>query len=383
MTNRPELYIGLMSGTSADGIDAALVDYSQQTPTLVATLEYPLGSQLKSLILQLCTPGDNEIERMGQLDRLLGQRFAEATLQLLENSPFCAEDIIAIGSHGQTIRHRPPGQTIADESQPFTLQIGDPNTIAELTGITTVADFRRRDIAANGQGAPLAPAFHQALFTGSSKERFIVNIGGISNITQLTPDKPALGFDTGPGNVLMDGWIYQQRGEHYDRDGHWAASGQVNQVLLDKLLSHPFLQLPAPKSTGREVFHLPWLEHLLSQFNEPVAAADVQATLLEFTARTISDAIAQTSRDKPSSDHQGEIYVCGGGAHNAQLMHRLAQLNQGLPVNSTETIGIAPEWVEAMAFAWLAQRTLQRQAGNLKAVTGADGARILGGVYYP
>ncbi|BFM14173.1 anhydro-N-acetylmuramic acid kinase [Maricurvus nonylphenolicus] len=378
MTNRPELYIGLMSGTSADGIDAALVDYSQDTPTLVAKLEYPLGSQLKNQILQLCSPGDNEIERMGQLDRLLGQRFAEATLQLLENSPFGAEDIAAVGSHGQTIRHRPPGQLTTDESLPFTLQIGDPNTIAELTGITTVADFRRRDVAAKGQGAPLAPAFHQALFTGSTKERFIVNIGGMSNITQLTPTKPALGFDTGPGNVLMDGWIYQQRGEHYDRDGHWAASGQANLVLLDKLLAHPFLQLPAPKSTGREAFNLAWLEHLLSQFNEPVAAADVQATLLEFTARTISDAIGQAS-----SDHQGEIYICGGGAHNAQLMHRLSQLNQGSQVNSTETIGIAPEWVEAMAFAWLAQRTLQRQAGNLKEVTGANGARILGGIYYP
>lgn len=377
-TNRPELYIGLMSGTSADGIDAALVDYSQSPPTLIAKLEFPLGPKVKNLILQLCSPGDNEIEQMGQLDRLLGQRFAEAALQLLEKSPFQADEVVAIGCHGQTIRHRPPGQTANNESLPFTLQIGDPNTIAELTGITTVADFRRRDIAAKGQGAPLAPAYHQALFAGSSTERFIVNIGGMSNITQLRPGKPALGFDTGPGNVLMDSWIYQQRGEHYDRNGHWAASGQSEQALLDKLLTHPFLQLPAPKSTGRESFNLPWLEHLLSQFNEPIAATDVQATLLEFTAQTISDAIAQTS-----DGNQKEIYICGGGAYNAQLMHRLEQLNQGSQVSSTDTIGIAPEWVEAMAFAWLAQRTLQRQTGNLKEVTGASGDRILGGIYYP
>jgi anhydro-N-acetylmuramic acid kinase len=370
-----------MSGTSADSIDAVLVDFASTPPKLLAQLEHPIDHTLKNQILQLCNPGDNEIERMGHLDRSLGLHFAQATQQLLAQSGINADQIRAIGSHGQTIRHRPPGLQGNDDNLPFTLQIGDPNTLAEITGITTVADFRRRDIAANGQGAPLAPAFHQALFASDSSERFVVNIGGMSNITQLSPEQAALGFDTGPGNVLMDGWIYQQRGENYDRDGHWAASGSVHNPLLDKLLSHPFLPLSPPKSTGREAFNLNWLNHLLSEFNEPIASADVQATLLEFTATTITDAISSISKSTKSV--QTEVFICGGGAFNAQLMHRLTQLSNGYQVQTTRSIGIDPEWVEAMAFAWLAHQTLQRQPGNLQQVTGAQGARILGGIYYP
>ncbi len=370
-----------MSGTSADSIDAVLVDFASTPPKLLTQLEHPIDHTLKNQILQLCNPGDNEIERMGHLDRSLGLHFAQATQQLLTQSGINADQVRAIGSHGQTIRHRPPGLQGNDDNLPFTLQIGDPNTLAEITGITTVADFRRRDIAANGQGAPLAPAFHQALFASDSSERFVVNIGGMSNITQLSPGQAALGFDTGPGNVLMDGWIYQQRGENYDRDGHWAASGSVHSPLLDKLLSHPFLPLSPPKSTGREAFNLNWLNHLLSEFNEPIASADVQATLLEFTATTITDAINSISQSTKSA--QTEVFICGGGAFNAQLMHRLTQLSNGYQVQTTRTIGIDPEWVEAMAFAWLAHQTLQRQPGNLQQVTGAQGARILGGIYYP
>jgi anhydro-N-acetylmuramic acid kinase len=381
MNSPCQLYIGLMSGTSADSIDAVLVDFASTPPKLLAQLEHPIDHTLKNQILQLCNPGDNEIERMGHLDRSLGLHFAQATQQLLAQSGINADQIRAIGSHGQTIRHRPPGLQGNDDNLPFTLQIGDPNTLAEITGITTVADFRRRDIAANGQGAPLAPAFHQALFASDSSERFVVNIGGMSNITQLSPEQAALGFDTGPGNVLMDGWIYQQRGENYDRDGHWAASGSVHNPLLDKLLSHPFLPLSPPKSTGREAFNLNWLNHLLSEFNEPIASADVQATLLEFTATTITDAISSISKSTKSV--QTEVFICGGGAFNAQLMHRLTQLSNGYQVQITRSIGIDPEWVEAMAFAWLAHQTLQRQPGNLQQVTGAQGARILGGIYYP
>lgn len=366
-----DLYIGLMSGTSADGIDAALVDLGDVFPRLVATHQHEMPAAIKQEILHLCQPGPDEIQRMGTLDRTLGQLFSMATLGLLAQVGLRNSDIRAIGSHGQTIRHSPPTTT---NNPAFTLQIGDPNTIAELTGITTVADFRRRDIAAGGHGAPLVPAFHTAVFRHPDIARVIVNIGGMANITWLPPAAAVLGFDTGPGNVLMDGWVFRHKQQPFDRNGTWAGSGTADGELLRRLLEHPFFQEPAPKSTGREMFHTEWLDHHLQ--GTTITPENVQATLLELTARSVSEAIASL----PGSAG-AEIYVCGGGAHNERLLERLSQLCSPSRVASTASIGIDPQWVEAMAFAWLAQQTIAGKAGNIPEVTGAIAPRILGGVY--
>ena len=363
-----DLYIGLMSGTSIDSIDAALVDFGGAAPQLLAQHNHPISAQLKQQILSLCQPGDNELDRMGELDRALGAHFADAALAVLRQSNYQADQIRAIGSHGQTVRHRPPGT----REWPFTLQIGDPNTIAERTGITTVADFRRRDIAANGQGAPLAPAFHQAVFHSTVNERFVVNIGGMANVTHLPTQGQAIGFDTGPGNVLMDAWIGRHLGHEFDRDGEWAAQGHSIAPLVSRLLDHPFFRQAPPKSTGRETFHLDWLLESL-QDQPPI---DVQASLLELSARSIADCIQPLSQTTAS-----EIYLCGGGAYNRQLLVRLQQLLPQHRVETTMALGLAPEWVEAAAFAWLARQTQGRLSGNLPAVTGADKPVILGGVY--
>ncbi len=367
-----QLYIGLMSGTSADAIDAALVDLSDSA-TLIAHHSQKLTPELRQRIHKLCTPGDDEIDQMGMLDVELGQHFAQTTLQLLQKTNLAASDIVAIGSHGQTIRHRPPSSC----SQAFTLQIGDPNTIAELTGITTVADFRRRDMAAAGQGAPLVPAFHRAIFQSHKADRAIVNIGGMANITWLPKDlsDAVIGFDTGPGNVLMDGWILAHCQQPYDQNGAWAASGTPIAALLDELLLHPFFAQQPPKSTGRESFNHTWLETTLEKLGKTFDPADIQATLLELTARSIAQCL------NGMSDGYKEVYICGGGAYNSQLMLRLSALINNGELASTETLGIAPEWIEAMAFAWLAQQTLQHKPGNLRAVTGARRDVILGGVY--
>lgn len=364
-----QYFIGLMSGTSLDGIDAAIVDLSGDRVHLIATHEQAIGDLLQQQLIALCEPGDNEIDRMGCTDIALAKVFAAAALSVIEKSGLKPGDIRAIGSHGQTIRHRP------ELEQAFTLQISDPNTIAQRTGITTVADFRRRDMAAGGQGAPLAPAFHHAMFSSNQCTRAIINIGGIANITLLTPNnnKP-LGYDTGPGNGLMDRWIHYQQNQPYDKDGQWAASGAVNKPLLATLLNHPYLEQAAPKSTGREDFNLDWLQRQLA--DHAVAAQDVQATLLEFTAHTIAHEIEKV----PASP--AEIYICGGGAYNKQLMTRLAELlNNTSSVASTEALGIAPEWVEAAAFGWLAKQTLSALPGNLPSVTGADQEVILGAIY--
>ena len=360
-----ELYIGLMSGTSADGIDAVLLEISSSGMELKGHIERPHPQPLRREILALCQPGDNEIERSGQMDCQLGNAFSKAVNQLLQQQQLAPADITAIGSHGQTIRHHPPGSL----AHPFTLQIGDPNIIAEQTGITTVGDFRRRDIAAGGQGAPLVPAFHRAAF-GSSKPRVIVNIGGMANITHLQADNTQ-GFDTGPGNVLLDGWVERHQGVRFDNCGEWAASGQVNNTLLDRLLQHDYLKRTPPKSTGRETFHLHWLDQQLQDLTE-LDPADVQATLLEFTAATISQAINQ--RDCEA------IFICGGGACNTQLMTRLQALNHA-PVASTQALGINPQQVEAAAFAWLAHQTLKQRSGNCPEATGAKREVILGGIY--
>ena len=362
-----ELYIGLMSGTSIDSIDAALVDLNNDRFQLVAALNTEIPATLQHEIKALCLPGNNEIDRMGAVDRQLGRHFSEAVQQLLSASGYSASQIKAIGSHGQTIRHRP---NLGDDS--FTLQIGDPNTIAQLTGICTVADFRRRDMAAGGQGAPLAPAFHRAAFSSPGINRVIVNIGGMANATLLADGQPTIGFDTGPGNVLMDGWIARHRGLNYDRDGEWARSGKPQPQLLARLLQHPYLQRATPKSTGREEFNLPWLDSLCPDNIDP---ADVQATLLDYSAQSIADALnlLPTAVD--------EVYTCGGGAYNSALMDSLQERLAPRVVASTSALGIAPEWVEGAAFAWLAKQTLSGLPGNLCSVTGAAAPVILGAIY--
>jgi anhydro-N-acetylmuramic acid kinase len=364
-----------MSGTSLDGIDAALLDLSA-SPTLLAARTYPLSEQLRAELIALCLPGSNEIERMGVADRRLGIELGEAVQKLLRDNAISPGTVRAIGSHGQTIRHRPP---LPDSKHnfAFTLQIGDPNTIAEITGITTIADFRRRDIAANGQGAPLVPAFHRAAFgqnqNGMTQTRAIINIGGIANITGIDAGGDVIGFDTGPGNTLLDQWIQRHTGAHYDRGGAWGASGSVIPALLDNFLRDPYFALPAPKSTGREYFHRDWLDrHVRGQ---DFAPADVQATLLELTARTISAGIVELPFAIDA------VFVCGGGTYNQRLMARLEALLHPRLCASTTQLGIAPEWVEAAAFAWLAQQTIHNNPGNLPAVTGASGYRILGAIY--
>jgi len=363
-----------MSGTSADSIDAALVDFSGKQPQLKHYIELPLADSVRQQILTLMQPGDDEIERLGRLDHQLGHAFAQAVQALLSASSTPASHIRAVGSHGQTLRHRPPGTT----QHPFTLQIGDANIIAEETGICTIADFRRRDIAAGGQGAPLVPAFHQAVFSSAEESRVIANIGGISNITLLTGNR-LQGFDTGPGNTLMDAWTHEQQGERYDHDGQWASTGRANRELVEQLLQHDFFQLMPPKSTGREDFNLNWLKQQVELLDSPLQAADVQASLLEVTAQSLVGGIKQQA---PNTE---AIYLCGGGAFNSQLLKCIETTAQSaglkLTVRTTSALGIAPESVEATAFAWLAQQTLENLPGNNPATTGARREVILGGVY--
>jgi anhydro-N-acetylmuramic acid kinase len=362
-----------MSGTSVDAIDSALVRCGDADVEILATHSHPLPLQIKEQIAAISHSGPDEIERMGLLDRELGLLFAEATLQLLARARIQPEQVTAIGSHGQTIRHRPPSSAPTNMAS-YTLQIGDPNTIAEITGITTVADFRRRDIAAGGEGAPLAPAFHAAALAKIGVNRAIVNIGGIANATILAGDELRMGFDTGPGNTLLDHWIHRETGDSFDRDGEWSAGGQVNEVLLGALLSHSFFQQVGPRSTGKEAFNLAWLDSCLEERND-IAAQDVQATLVEFTSVSIATAI------KNCPTEISEVYVCGGGGHNGHLMQRLAMHLAPATLASSAAIGMDPDWVEAAAFAWLASRTLKGLAGNFPAVTGASGLRVLGGIY--
>jgi anhydro-N-acetylmuramic acid kinase len=362
-----------MSGTSADSIDAVLADLSGRQHRLLATLSCEIDD-LKNDIHELATPGFNEISRMGQLDRELGVRFANAVNTLLHREGIDSSQVIAVGSHGQTIRHLPPGD---GDMHPFTLQIGDPNTIAQMTGITTVADFRRRDIALGGQGAPLTPLFHRAAFEKPGTTRAIINIGGIANITLLYGDgvSSPLGYDTGPGNGLMDSWILQHLGKAYDDNGQWASEGRVIQPLLEQLLKTPYLHKKAPKSTGRELFNPEWLSQQRASFRHSTDPADMQATLLEFTAQTIIASIKKSHRPI------AEVYLCGGGAYNGALISRISALLGPTQVRTTEALGILPGWVEAMAFAWLAQQTLAGKPGNEPTVTGASTASVLGAIH--
>ncbi|CAI8930168.1 anhydro-N-acetylmuramic acid kinase [Pseudomonas jessenii] len=359
------LYIGVMSGTSLDGLDIALIE---QTPAirLIATHYIPMPDSLRTELLGLCASGPDEIARSAIAQQNWVKLAAQGINTLLAQQHLIPDDIRAIGSHGQTIRHEP--------ARGFTVQIGNPALLTELTGITVVSDFRSRDVAAGGQGAPLVPAFHEALFEERAGNRAVLNIGGFSNLSLIEPGKPVTGFDCGPGNVLLDAWIHQQRGDTYDRDGQWAASGKVEPDLLKALLSDPFFVTQGPKSTGREVFNLPWLMQHLAQL-PTFAAEDVQATLLELTALTIIESLQGAQKETQ------EVLVCGGGAHNAALMNRLASLLPKAKVSSTSAYGVDPDWVEAMAFAWLAHCCLEGIAANRPSVTGARGLRVLGAIY--
>jgi anhydro-N-acetylmuramic acid kinase len=368
-----DVFLGLMSGTSCDAIDAALVRIEGSETTLIATHEHPIPSAVRDQVRALSHPGDNEIECLGCLDQTLAELFADASLQLLSAAGCHPGEVAAIGSHGQTVRHRPPSAPAASGIA-FTLQIGDPNTIAERTGITTVADFRRRDIACGGEGAPLAPAFHGTAFGAPGVNRAIVNIGGIANVSILQGRQTVAGFDTGPGNTLLDAWIHRHRDEPCDHGGRWAATGEVHGPLLDEFLAHPYLQLRGPRSTGKEAFNLAWLDGVLKAHGE-VPAADVQATLVAFTARSITAAISAT---EPAIE---EVFVCGGGSHNHTLMEALRQQLAALPVHTTAALGVDPDWVEAAAFAWLASRTLAGEPGNVPAVTGASRECVLGAIF--
>ncbi len=366
-----ELIIGLMSGTSLDGADAVLVDFVDGPPRLVGHAHHDFAAELRDELLRLNGPGDDELHRAHVVAQHLARSYAAVVEDLLLHADVEPREVRAIGVHGQTVRHRPDAG--------YTVQLNAPATLAELTGIDVIADFRSRDIAAGGQGAPLVPAFHAAAFE-SPHPRAVVNIGGIANVTALAPAGrlPVIGFDCGPGNVLMDLWVQRHRSSLFDADGQWAASGEVDESLLLALLDEPFLALPPPKSTGRDLFNAAWLERRLSAHaaaGRPAAHADVQATLCAFTARCIADAIRQYCADS------ADVIVCGGGARNRHLMLRLSLECGGRAVRSSTDVGIAPEHVEAMAFAWLAHAFLLRLPGNLPSVTGARGARVLGALY--
>jgi anhydro-N-acetylmuramic acid kinase len=370
-----KIFLGVMSGTSLDAVDVVAVCFEPQV-TLLAAQSFTMPDAIRQSVLTLCTSGDDEIEKLGHLDISLGKLFSQCCNSLIDNNPLLLsrEKISAIGLHGQTIRHRPDNYP----NNNFSLQIGDANTVAENTNILTIADFRSRDLAAGGQGAPLVPAFHRSCFACNKANRVIINIGGMSNITLLAKDKDAalIGFDTGPGNVLMDAWIQQHQGLNYDNGGQWASEGKTHYPLLVQLLSLNFFSQQAPKSTGREQFSLVWLQKNIDALKEKIKPADIQATRLELTAVSIVDEIKKYQFDS------SEVYICGGGAHNRFLMHRLNQL---LPLSSivTSTIDLSlnPDWVEAIAFAWLAKQTLTGLTGNSSSVTGARGERILGAIY--
>lgn len=358
------LYVGLMSGTSADGIDAALVRFAPR-PDLLCAQTTPLPAELRMRLrgITAATP----LAELARLDSELAELFASCTLALLSAAGVDPGAVHAIGSHGQTVWHEPGG------SPPFTLQIGDPSLISERTGITTVADFRRRDLAAGGQGAPLVPAFHAEVFSHANETRCIVNLGGIANVTVLPAGgAEVIGYDTGPANTLLDAWIGRHLGRRYDASGRWAASGVAIPELLAKLLADPYFERPPPKSTGPEHFNLDWLE---ARLIPGLAAHDVQATLVELSAAAMAAAILE------SAPETARVLVCGGGANNPVLMSALAARLPEVAVESTAAHGVSPDYVEACAFAWLARRTLRSQPGNLPAVTGACRPAVLGGIY--
>ncbi len=364
-----DYYIGLMSGTSLDGVDAVLVGFDQQSPTLISSYVHPIEPNLRETLLETIHPDwKGSLADVGTLNHRLGKLFADAACSLIKHKNIDKTSISAIGSHGQTLWHQPQGK------HPFSLQLGDASIIAEQTGITTIADFRSRDIAAGGQGAPLVPAFHKKLFTHANKNRVILNVGGISNITILPPKTSTLmasGYDTGPGNGLLDAWIAKHQNASYDKNGKWAKSGVINEKILIRLLKEPYFSLTSPKSTGKELFNLSWLEIMIGDQLHKEKPENIQATLTEFSACSISDNVTDCD----------ELYICGGGAHNDFLIERLKHHLPTTKIDTTAKLGIDPDWMEAIAFAWLAKQAHENKTGNLPSVTGANGKRILGSIY--
>lgn len=363
-----DYYIGLLSGTSMDAIDAAIIDFEHATPKLITTYALPIPEEVKRKIRSLCFPGDNEINRLGQLDRELGKLFAKAALIVCEQGNIKPTQIKAIGSHGQTIRHMP------HSDNGFTLQIADPNTIAAETKITTIADFRRKDIALGGQGAPLAPAFHKYLFRNETRDTFIINIGGIANLTYLPkdPTKEVIGLDTGPGNCLMDAWCQKYFNCNFDKNGEIAKQELLNEHLLDSLLKDDYFQRALPKSTGLEYFNLSWLtKHTNALDKKPMLR-----TLVELSAKTIANDILKINPQAST------IYLCGGGALNAFLIQRISHHAPQHQVKLTDDKGIPATWLEAMLFAWLAKQHAEKKPGSLPSVTGAKQQAVLGASYF-
>lgn len=363
-------YIGLMSGTSMDGIDVALASLEPNHRRLIHSASYPYAPSLRKELQALCQPGPDEINRLGGADRQVAQAFAQATKDFLKTHQLEVRQIAAIGSHGQTIRHWPQGP------HGFSLQIGDGNTIACETGIPVVADFRKKDIALGGQGAPLVPAFHRDVFYSPTQRRAVVNIGGIANITTLLPDEKVRGWDTGPGNTLMDHWCRRHLNQAYDESGQWAASGCIQNELLQSLLSDPYFSAQPPKSTGPEYFNLSWLQTHLHKLTRSLSAEDIQATLCELTIQSISQDLKQIKGLE-------QVFICGGGAHNRHLLQGLAQTLPHLQLQTTSELGIDADGVEAMAFAWLAWAFQEKMNGNIPSVTGARRPAILGSLFLP
>lgn len=364
-----EIYVGVMSGTSLDGVDVAIVDFSQFPPQVLHCQSNPYPEPMHQALRELCQSQSASLDTLFSLDAQLGEHYATEVESALKTAALDPGRVVAIGSHGQTIRHSP------DSATAYTVQIGDPNRLTALCGITTVADFRRKDIALGGQAAPLAPAFHQFLFRSESEDRVVINIGGIANITRLAadPGSPVLGFDTGPGNTLIDLWSSRQLGKKFDDGGGWARSGSpIDSMLNQMLTSEPYFVLSAPKSTGTEYFNPNWLAPFL---RDDYAAEDVQATLVELTAVTLAEAI----RGLPAMP--ANCYVCGGGAHNTYLLERIGRTMPECGVQTTAALGLDPDYVEAMAFAWLARERINLRTGSLADVTHARRAAILGGVY--
>lgn len=360
-------YIGVMSGTSLDGVDVVLAVIDEHSVTQLASLSWPIPIAVKEAVLAICQGQPLTLSQLGQLDNRLGNLFADAVLALMSQEKLAAHDIVAIGCHGQTVWHEPTGDA------PHTMQIGDNNVIAARTGVSVVGDFRRRDMALGGQGAPLVPAFHQALLAHVSERRMILNIGGIANLSLLIPGQPVRGFDTGPGNMLMDAWIWRSLGKPYDKDAQWANEGKVILPLLQDMLSDPYFVAPAPKSTGREYFNYGWLAQFLARY-PGLRPQDVQATLTELTAVTISEQVLLSGGCE-------RLLVCGGGSRNPLVMARLAGLLAGTEVATTDEYGISGDDMEALAFAWLAWRTVAGLPGNLPSVTGASQATVLGAIF--
>ncbi|MDO9075348.1 MAG: anhydro-N-acetylmuramic acid kinase [Rubrivivax sp.] len=364
-------FIGLMSGTSLDGVDAVLAEVRPGQPALQSRghAHRAFPETLRAELLALNLSGFDELHRSALAANTLVRVYAELVHELLADAGLPSTAVRAVGAHGQTVRHRPG----AFDGTGYTLQLMNGALLAELCGIDVVCDFRSRDLAAGGQGAPLVPAFHAACFGAPGRHRAVLNLGGIANLTLLAADGSVLGFDTGPANVLMDGWCRRHHGRNFDDDGTWAAGGRVDASLLQRWLAEPYFERAPPKSTGRDLFDMDWLAaHLGTEAHE---AADVMATLAELSARTVTDALL---RHAPATD---ELFVAGGGAFNGHLLGRLQALLPGVQVQTSAALGVPADQMEALAFAWLAQACLERQPGNLPAVTGARGPRVLGAVY--